>query len=368
MYRGRFGASARVSSAYFFPESAVGSNANGSITISGTYMFEGLVRSLNLTHGVASPITPNVGTISARFFISDQTAPSGRRLLVSPELPYVRLNGFNVGRPNSTGSITLVLAPGRYRLDAVLPSRARISPQEQPIDVSLGQALNWDIVLNDEGETAEYTELISPDCLDGILDGDWTQLRLKFVLNGTAAQIADFSEVTLLGSDQSLITRLDSAFTVASDGSIVATDINTLRASLAGNTGRFTLRVSAEDRDGFAHYGELEFYVGSYALTGKLEAPPSAPKLPISGIAISIWTLEGFVGIKATSLPDGTFVVTTKLPQLPILIRAETLFEGKHYYGSASFLMLGAKSVTIKMNYATDVVNGVPPHRLAAAP
>ncbi|WP_031496431.1 hypothetical protein [Bryobacter aggregatus] len=361
LYQGKLDANGEIPLAFDFPTSNIGTSANGTLNVTGSYSYEAVPRTIALTHAVTLPTATNLGTIIARFYLPETTAPNGRRLLGASEDATIRLNGISVGVSNA-GISTLSLAPARYQLDAVLPSQARVLLQEQAIDVVAGQTTTLDILLNDEGETTEQTTLESPECPDGILSADFSSFQLKFALNGAVAKLESFSEVTLRAPGN--FSDLTDLFQLDADGTIRASNLAVLRNALTAQAGKLQLHVSAQDLDGFSHADTLSFSLGSYTIKGRLQPPPSAPTLPVAGLTISLWTLEEHLGLVTTSQADGSFEFATKVPRLPILIRAETMQGGKYYYATATLLMSGDRDIALPLLGAIDQLNGVPSYHL----
>jgi hypothetical protein len=123
-----------------------------------------------------------------------------------------------------------------------------------------------------------------------------------------------------------------------------------------------TLSVDAVDAAGRTHANEVRFRVGQFRLGVTLSPPPSNPAVPISNVEVFVSVVGTAIRVRAVSDATGSFEIAS-LPHGTLSFDAETVAEGKHYYGQAITTHSSDRSVTLVMRHVSDVVKGVPPIR-----
>ena len=106
------------------------------------------------------------------------------------------------------------------------------------------------------------------------------------------------------------------------------------------------------------HQGRIEFRVGQWPLSVTLEPPPSNRALPVSKVEVGITLLGAGIAVQRVADAKGRFEIES-FPSGPIALDCVTVSEGKYYYGQATLVHSGPRSVTLVLRNVEDVKNGV---------
>ncbi|MEA2462984.1 MAG: hypothetical protein QOJ98_731 [Acidobacteriota bacterium] len=165
--------------------------------------------------------------------------------------------------------------------------------------------------------------------------------------------------VDVMVPDGSRFTYWGSRFGIAADGGIRPNDINAWRDALDSQIGKVDVAVTGMDTRGRLHFGRFAFYVARFRVQGRLVAPPSNPSLNVSGLYVFANVLNTDLVFRTVTAADGSFA----LPELPrgnVEISAETVADGKSYYGLAVNSINMNTRFFVNMLHTTDVMQGVP--------
>ena len=122
-----------------------------------------------------------------------------------------------------------------------------------------------------------------------------------------------------------------------------------------------TVHAKASSADE-AHDGRFAFRMGQWPLSVTLEAPPSNPALSVSKIEVGISLIGAGIAVQRVSEATGRFEVAS-FPEGPVALECVAVSGGSHYYGDATLVHTGPRSVTLILRNVEDLKNGVAPMR-----
>jgi hypothetical protein len=194
----------------------------------------------------------------------------------------------------------------------------------------------------------------------GALPSSFSSFTLRFLdLTGNRIPMSTVEAVDVMVPDGSRFTYWGSRFGIAADGGIRPNDINAWRDALDSQIGKVDVAVTGMDTRGRLHFGRFAFYVARFRVQGRLVAPPSNPSLNVSGLYVFANVLNTDLVFRTVTAADGSFA----LPELPrgnVEISAETVADGKSYYGLAVNSINMNTRFFVNMLHTTDVMQGVP--------
>ncbi len=270
----------------------------------------------------------------------------------------VRVDGVARGTTAKDGTATVLVRPGTRALEVrKYPSvLGRVS-----VGVKANQVKDLNVAAVDGKDFSESADLNLDQAPDGVLDGAFSELRLRMTRpNGATVSLKDVDLVFLLDPAGGASVNLTAMTARDPDGTIRFTDPDTIRPLLAARTGKISINVHAEDSQGRTYDETVEFFMGVYQVQGKLVAPPSDATLDVSDIEMTGRILNTNLVFTAESDAGGNFTFPL-LPAGNLEFESETKSGGIFYYGQGIVVLNGNKKLTVKMLAAEDMVNGVTP-------
>jgi hypothetical protein len=110
--------------------------------------------------------------------------------------------------------------------------------------------------------------------------------------------------------------------------------------------------------DDEAHDGTFAFRVGQWPLSVTLAAPPSNPALSVSNIEVGISLMGAGVAVQRLSDAQGRFEVAA-FPEGMVALECVAVAGGRYYYGDATLVHSGPRSVTLVLRHVEDLKKGV---------
>ena len=269
---GNLASGTRTELLFDFDPSALAPGLRYLLTLRGSYILDGATYGFSANSFATVPEGASSATLDVQTFLLDATATGNKGAPAGAGI-YIRLNGKIVGRTGSDGTLTVEASPGPAAVKAEVPST---SAGAANVVLQAGQTVIVQIVLDDSKEVTENASLVSPDLVNGVLAANTPTFRLTFQEAGPVnIPVSSLDQVELLNPTSGKSVFLDQDFTLLGNGVISAVNLTAVLSALSSITGKLTLRVVAEDLQGFTYSGTIQFFLGQYALTGSLQAPPS---------------------------------------------------------------------------------------------
>jgi hypothetical protein len=280
----------------------------------------------------------------------------GNSRAVSASGILVTVNETPVGRTGTDGTLTVQVPPGPLRVEAIQPPT---SWGEAELDLAPGATGTTTIVLDPEKEVGEDSDLVLAEAEDDIVPASSRSFTLRFMREGIMVPIAAVSYVDVEARDGT--QPVTDYFTTGADGAVVATDPAKLFKAIAAHLDdTVTLRVYAEDGAGGGHEDEISFRVGQSRLTVTLAAPPSNPSLSVSNVPVAFSIVGAGIAIERVSDANGRIEIES-FPHGNVGLECVTTSGGKYYYGQATLVLSGPRSVTLVLRHTSDLLKGVQP-------
>lgn len=276
----------------------------------------------------------------------------------------IYVDGKRIGETNSKGELKILVKAGERRLSALMPG---LVGGFALVDLDGGRRTTVRINMTGEGmaEVVEY-ETTSPQL--PVLPADSEGFDVSF-LNNKGQTIA-LKELGLLTFDRpnggsTISVDATERFKIGKGGVIKLIPGQPLGDITTGD-GVHRMFIAATSKDGFTLQDEVEFYVGRFTIAGQLAAPPSAPKLDLSGITVKLTVLGTGITMKAKANKDGAFSFTD-VPLGNLALAAETTSKGSTFSSDGSLFLNADRSVTMTLLGPEDIINGVPPITIVSA-
>jgi hypothetical protein len=171
---------------------------------------------------------------------------------------YIRVEEIPVGRTSQSGSLTAQLPSGEIRITAIVPPH---SAGERFVTLPPGGADTVAVVLDQDKEVADETDLVLAEVHDGVLRADAASLSLRFVDGGRPVPVKRIDAIELLNSAGDVTRDLTRLFRV-SGTAMVAADPRAVIAALGSDPSvPIRVRVAAADSAGFVHWNRVEFRI-----------------------------------------------------------------------------------------------------------
>jgi hypothetical protein len=297
----------------------------------------------------------NLATLTVRTFFADELtgdepgAAAGAGVLI-------RVDGAELGVTGADGTVTLQVPTGPIAVEARLyPSHLG----QAEVDLLAGTSATIDLILEDGKELAEDTRLVLTEAPNGVLDRAFTSFRLRFLDGDAPVPLTRVWEIELLHPDGDNPVTLNALFALQADGSVGAIDVQALRNLLFTRVGALEIRIVGEDERGRTHANVVRFYLSRFRVVGHLLPPPSAPGLATGGIFITAAILNTDLVFHAVSDAAGNFEFPL-LPQGNLEFSAQTVQDGRYYYGQGVAVLNRDLSLSVNMLHTDDLINGVP--------
>ena len=274
----------------------------------------------------------------------------------------VYVEGLPVGRTGRDGTLTARVPSGPIDVRAETPIT-----EANWVDVTLapGQSKSIEIGLSDGKEVSEHTTLVLAEASDDIVPAKTRSLTLRFMHDGRLAPVTRIDQIDVVTSEGDFRASIAEHFSVVG-GELVANDAGRVFEVLAPQfDAPIVLQVQAMATGQAMHEGKIEFRVGQWPLSVTLEPPPSNRALPISKIEVGITLLGAGIAVQRVSDEKGRFEIES-FPSGPIAFESVAISGGKYYYGDATLVHSGPRSVTLVLRNVEDVKNGVAPLRPGA--
>ncbi|WP_369229229.1 hypothetical protein AB5J56_01530 [Streptomyces sp. R21] len=264
----------------------------------------------------------------------------------------IRLDGVDAGATGADGSLTLSPPVAQHLITAVIPSMAA---GEQLVTVEPGTTAEVTVVLF-SGEIIEPVDLALAELVNGALPLDTPTVTLRFLRAGLMVPITSLYEVELrFGASQT--EDLTSLFSATPEGAVAAVDAAAMIAEVVGLPSESRLRVSAADQQGFSYEGTVVFVPGVYHVQIQLEAPPSQPQLPVSGVEIKVRSSNG-----APALCISDALGACELSDVPgnmLEVEATVEYAGLTYVAQALVAVDQDLRLLVRLLGLVDLANGV---------
>jgi hypothetical protein len=268
----------------------------------------------------------------------------------------IRINGEEVGLTSTVGTVVLDVPTGETVVDAIVYPA---SGATKTINLSAGSASTVELLL-DDASPRERSVLSVDEAPEGALPSGFSSFTFRFLdLTGHPIPMSTVEAVDVMASDGSRFTYWGSRFGVAADGGIRPNDLNTWRDALHVQSGKVDVAVTGMDTRGRLHFGRFAFHLARFTVQGRLVAPPSNPSLDVGGLHVFANILNTDLVFRTITAADGSFA----LPELPrgnLEISAETVADGKSYYGLAVNSINMDTRFIVNMLHTSDVIQGVP--------
>jgi hypothetical protein len=309
---------------------------------------------------IATHQPPALATMTARTFLMEPDASSGRRMPGGAGVS-ITVDAVPVGRTRADGTLTVTVPSGKLRVNAIVPPH---SGGEASIEIAPGGFGTASIVLDPDKEVGEDSDVVLAEAVDDIIPATSKSFTLRFMREGVMVPVAKaFVEIELSNGGKE---SLDDHFGI-DDGAITAKDPARVFASMARHlTETITLHVEADDVAGGAHSERVRFRVGQSPLVVTLAPPPSNPTLPVANVAVAVSVVGAGIAVERITDAKGRFEIPS-FPHATVAFDCTTTAKGVHYYGQATMVHAGRRSVTLVLRHASDVVNGVSPLMLGPA-
>jgi len=305
-----------------------------------------------------------ITTLTVRTFIENSTTPASDNVNII-------INGTEEGMTIADGTLTLDVDAGATTIQAFIPSRLGAT---KTVTLVSDQDTTVDIVLTGEGLIADSSLVIDERVTSvqgNIIDQNFTSFTLRFLdTDNSTVAIEDVDDVSIRPADGGMPVYLLEFFELAADGSIKATDLDSVRAALLAVQGEVTLQVHGDGEDGRTYEKSIKFHIGRFTINGILSAPPSNPVLSVANLVVkaTLLTLSDNVTVfETTSDALGLFTLSN-IPVGTLSFAVTTQQNGTVYNGFGTSPIDGNKNVTINLLTTEDVTNGVPNLLVTDAP
>lgn len=312
-----------------------------------------------LRNCLATATPPGLATLTVRVLGYAEDAPNTMRPRPGAR---VYVEGIPVGRTGRDGRLTARVPSGPVGVQAEI----RIT-EANWVDVTLapGQSKSIEIGLSDGKEVDEHTTLVLAEAVDDIVPAKARSLTLKFIRDGRLAPVTSIDHVDVVTPEGNHLAAIEDHFSVVG-GALVAKDAGRVFEVLGPQFGApIVLQVQAMATERAMHQGNIEFRVGQWPLSVTLEPPPSNRALAVSRIEVGITLLGAGIAVQRVADDKGRFEIES-FPSGPIALDCVTVSEGKYYYGQATLVHSGPRSVRLVLRNVEDVKNGVAPLRTGA--
>jgi hypothetical protein len=270
------------------------------------------------------------------------------------------VDGIPVGRTGRDGRLTVRVPSGPIEVSAEIPLNQWNSAE---VNLAPGKSGSVEITLSDGKEVDERTTLLLVEAVDDIVPLSAPSLTLRFMQGSRFAAVARIEQIDANDLQGSFRANLADYFRVV-NGEIVATNPARVFEALRPQFGEtIVLNVHAmASSDDEAHDGRFAFRVGQWPLSVTLEAPPSNPALSVSNIEVGVSLIGAGIAVQRVSDTRGRFEVAS-FPEGTVALECVAVSGGKYYYGNATLMHRGPRSVTLILRNVEDLKNGVPPLR-----
>jgi hypothetical protein len=305
---------------------------------------------------VAANRPPALAKLTVHTFLLDAAEPEGQGRPAGAGAS-ITIDDFPVGRTGDDGSLTVAGPPGALRLNAI--DYRTTSWGEAMIDLAPASAATASIVLDPDKEVAEDSSVVLTEAVDDIIPATSRTFTLEFRRNGVRVPISRIGTVAIEMRDGHS-ELIHERFRIAR-GAIAAVDPWALFVSMERVMSEtITLRVEGSDYASGTHAGYVRFRVGRWPLAVTLAPPPSNPTLPVARIPVGVSIIGAGIAVQRISDAKGRFVIES-FPHATVAFDCVTIVDGKYYYGQATMVHSGQRSVTLMLRHVSDVVNAVPP-------
>jgi hypothetical protein len=319
-----------------------------------------LAKSLeSLRRCVSATSPPDLATLTVRVVTVTYSEELSHGAPPAGEGVYIKVEGVLVGQTRADSALTVKVPSGRVNVAATR------YPNEwggDELSLAPNEVSTRSIVLQDDKEPSEDTDLVIEEAPDDVLPLAGSSLTLRFLDAGTRVPISTIEGIELQDPrDQHMFAEFHESFRVQ-DGAMVPKDPADLYERIAEYSmyGRpIQITAHAIDTQGRTHDASVVFRAGRSKLSVTLVPPPSNPELAVSGIRVRV-SLEGSdVAFGRVADAAGRFEIDS-VPDGTLAFDAVTVAAGKYYYARAILVMCGDRSVSVMMQNVADVVKGVP--------
>ena len=305
-----------------------------------------------LRHCLARAKPPQLATLRVRVLGYAEDAPK----MVPQAGARVHVDGIPVGRTSRDGRLTVRVPPGPIEVSAEIPLTLANFAE---VNLAPGKSGSVEITLSDGKEVDEHTTLLLVEAVDDIVPLSAPSLTLRFMQGSRFAPVARIEQIDANDLQGSFRANLADYFRVV-NGEIVATNPARVFEALRPQFGEtVVLNVHAmASADDEAHDGRFAFRVGQWPLSVTLEAPPSNPALSVSKIEVGVSLLGAGIAVQRVSDAKGRFDVAS-FPAGTVAFECVAVSGGKYYYGDATLVHSGPRSITLVLRNVEDLKNGV---------
>lgn len=318
-----------------------------------------LRRSLSTVVSIPIVGAANSSTINITVATVDYSKPDHIGSIAGPGV-LIKANGVLLGSTDEAGQFVATLTPGRYELEARIPSQA---VGLYSLNATAGSQQTITIPLDFDKEVTEDATQTIDEAVGLLFPSTSSTLTLRLRTSTTPILVSQIGSIELHDEEGRFVASGEQFFSVQPDGSVRAT-ASSLAALLSSQPKMIRLQSELIAEDGLTYSAETDFYYAHYALSGTLVPPPSFPTLPIQGIQVSMKVLQTPITLVATTDSNGHF----SFPLLPtglLELSATILNNGKFYNGFAQFILDRPRSVNVTMLTDVDLRNQVPPFVLS---
>lgn len=295
-----------------------------------------------------------IATLTIHTFVESNNMPGGSDVKIY-------INGIDAGNADANGDLTTDVSSGSVSIHAFIPG---LIGGTGSLNLAVNEIASIDIVMTGEGLLSDATltiDQLETGITGNVLKENFAAFTLRFLnTKNETVPIDDLDEVSIIPDNGGAPIDLMAFVALQPDGTVVATDLNGLRAALLAVGGSIDIWVHGDAKDGRTLGADIVFHIGRYVVNGTLSAPPSNPTLPVAGIAVkaTLLTLSSQnIVYEATSDGQGKFSFSN-IPIGPLLFEVSTTQGGKIYTGSGTVTMDSSKEVTVYLLTTEDFING----------
>lgn len=316
------------------------SNATKHIPAATRTRLQGHVTALSQCLAGAPPIV--LASLQVNAFLHDEEAgtktPVGAGAIVS-------IDGIEEGTTNAAGTLTVQVPEGQHR---VIVQQYGSRYGDAVAEAVAGVTTPVEVLLTRGAYAYRAADLYIVELEEGVLPETFTTLT-AYILDHDAKPIAisRLSDVRLRTSAM-MSESLLSSFAVQTDGRVAVTNLKPVKTWLDDHFGSYILELTVLDAASSPYSVRLGFEVGRNRATARLQAPASAPGVPLGGIPVALVHNNTQLVFTATTDASGA-IVFPFLPDGFFQIYAETVHGGVLYLARGAVYVDADRALTTRL-------------------
>lgn len=177
---------------------------------------------------------------------------------------HIRIDGETLAITGEDSTASFVAPSGTHEITAVEPSMAI---GRKSVELVAGETKEITIRLDSDKEVIERTELSLVQKEEGVVDAEFDEFVLRFLQEGETVPLSRVDYIDILAPEGGQPTRIDGLFELEDNGSLVAQNVEELRALLLERADeQIEIYAQAYDPEGFTHGGTVRFHLGQFRI------------------------------------------------------------------------------------------------------